>query len=484
MIKKIFIRTLLILMVAAFLGVVLVQWLWIRNALKEREGQFASQVYDVLYRIDQINYMEYTREVRRQSGKMPDYRGLITPYSLSLQQDFLNSSYLKEYISGDIPDLRRDRSFLSMQSPSISTEKKEEVKEQEHDYLLRIVRESDSQNSMLKQRLGKIDVRGLLVRFLFEQKINLDFQHEFLKRDEVIKKAANNQRRFYYIPLFPVDNQDDYYLGVTFKTITPVVFENMAWPFLASAFCILGLLTVFIITIFTIMRQQKLSVIKNDFINNMTHEFKTPIATISLATSAIEKDKVLANREQILSFNNIIKEENKRMNEYVERMLQQAKMAKNEVYLNKTEVDMNELVKKAAGHFMLQANDRGGRLEVSIEVPEFTYHADCVHMLNVFCNLLDNAIKYSPDKPDVLIYVKKEEDAYVIGVQDKGIGISRDAQKKIFERFYRVPSGNIHQVKGFGLGLSYVKSIVELHGGVVRLRSGRYRGTLVEIILK
>ena len=232
------------------------------------------------------------------------------------------------------------------------------------------------------------------------------------------------------------------------------------------------------------MRQQKLSVIKNDFINNMTHEFKTPIATISLATSALMKEKVLNDREQILKFNDMIKSENNRMNKYVERILQQAKLDRREFQMNKTEVDVNEMVREAVEHFMLLVQNAGGTLECKLEARHFILHVDEVHMMNVVCNLIDNAIKYSGGAPEILVYTEERSGAFIIGVQDHGIGISKDAQKKVFKRFYRVPSGNVHNVKGFGLGLSYVKSIVELHGGVVRLTSRKNRGTLVEIELK
>ena len=216
----------------------------------------------------------------------------------------------------------------------------------------------------------------------------------------------------------------------------------------------------------------------------MTHEFKTPIATISLATSAIMKDKVLNDREQILKFNTMIKSENDRMNKYVERILQQAKLDRRELQINKTEVDINEMVREAVEHFMLIVQNAGGTLECKFEADHFIRSVDEVHMMNAVCNLIDNAIKYSGGKPDILVYTQEKTGAYLIGVQDHGIGISKEAQKKVFKRFYRVPSGNLHNVKGFGLGLSYVKSIVELHGGSVKLTSRKNKGTLVEIEFK
>lgn len=232
------------------------------------------------------------------------------------------------------------------------------------------------------------------------------------------------------------------------------------------------------------MRQQKLSMIKNDFINNMTHEFKTPIATISLASSALTKEKVLNDKEQILKFNAMIKSENNRMNKYVERILQQAKLDRRELQMNKVEVNVNELVREAVEHFLLLVQNAGGVLECKFEAKNFVYFADEVHLMNAICNLIDNAIKYSVSAPEILVYTREETNGYVIGVRDHGIGISKDDQKKVFKRFYRVPSGNVHNVKGFGLGLSYVKSIIELHSGEIYLTSKKNKGTLVEIRLK
>lgn len=145
---------------------------------------------------------------------------------------------------------------------------------------------------------------------------------------------------------------------------------------------------------------------------------------------------------------------------------------------------MNRLLEEVVGHFLLQVQSQGGRLEFKAGFPDFKLYADEVHLMNVFCNLVDNAIKYSGGVPDVFVYTRRNVNARIIGVQDHGIGISKEAQKKVFDRFYRVPSGNLHNVKGFGLGLNYVKSIVELHGGIIRLTSKKNKGTLVEIEFK
>ena len=292
--------------------------------------------------------------------------------------------------------------------------------------------------------------------------------------DDLAKELSISKKTIYTV----YDDKEALFLAMV-----DYIFDSISFM-IPSLIFTLVLLVTFIFTIYIVFRQKKLTEMKNDFINNMTHEFKTPIATISLATSAIMKDKVLNDREQILKFNTMIKSENDRMNKYVERILQQAKLDRRELQINKTEVDINEMVREAAEHFMLIVQNAGGTLECKFEADHFIRSVDEVHMMNAVCNLIDNAIKYSGGKPEILVYTQEKTGAYLIGVQDHGIGISKEAQKKVFKRFYRVPSGNLHNVKGFGLGLSYVKSIVELHGGSVKLTSRKNKGTLVEIEFK
>lgn len=504
MIKQIIIRILLVVMIVAFSAVVVVQWLWIKYAMREREKKFTSQVYEVLnrvaYRIDEINYIKYLRSQNYKDLMSVGANGMITNFSSALVFDFLDrdsssSSGERTYLTArNIPNLVMwqermiTQEFISQAVRSVQITGRDTVGGQMmlKKFMLRLLREKDPQNASVDERLANIDIKGLLASNFKTYNIKLPFSYEILSKQDIIKRVEEgNTHNFYYVELFPQDLvKKEYNLGVSFKTVQPVILENMGWLFLASGFCIFGLMFVFIITIVIIMRQQKLSVIKNDFINNMTHEFKTPIATISLATSAIAKEKVLNDREQLLKFNDMIKNENERMNKYVERILQQAKLDRREVTLNKTDVDVNLLLEEVVGHFLLQAQEKGGQLEFKPGFPDFMLYADEVHLMNVFCNLVDNAIKYSGGAPDVFVYTRQNGNARIIGVQDHGIGISKEAQKKVFDRFYRVPSGNLHNVKGFGLGLNYVKSIVELHGGIIRLTSKKNKGTLVEIEFK
>lgn len=470
MIKKVIIRILLAFMLLAFSAVVVVQWLWIKHAFEERRNRFSSKVYDVLNRVtnrvEEVNYVSYVNrmELRVQMGNKVSYNRVIT--SAEPRQN----GTLTTFMFG----VSREENGASYEG----------MRDKVREMTIRLMQERDWQHASVRQRLRQVDLPKLLKLYFYENKISVPFSYEVLTKEDVLEKVRHKEvHNFYYVPLFPNDYvPKDYYLGVSFDSVESVIVGNMGWLLLASGFCIFGLLFVFVVTIAVIMRQQKLSVIKNDFINNMTHEFKTPIATISLATSAIMKEKVLADPEQLLKFNDIVRSENERMNVYVERILQQAKLDRRELPLNKAEVDMNGLIEEAAATFLLQVQNAGGTLKLELEAPGFVLMADEVHMMNVICNLLDNAVKYSVGAPVIDVYTRKEGHRFVVGVRDQGIGISREAQKKVFHRFYRVTTGNLHNVKGFGLGLSYVKSIVELHGGTVKLVSKKYKGTLIELI--
>ena len=237
------------------------------------------------------------------------------------------------------------------------------------------------------------------------------------------------------------------------------------------------------VTVRTILRQKKLSEMKNDFINNMTHELKTPIATISLAADALKTPQIQASEEGVLRYIGIIKEENQRMNRQVERVLQAARFDRKEIILKKEAVDMHQLIQKAAQNIALQVSQRDGQLLMNLDATVHELYGDRVHLTNIIYNLLDNANKYSPEEPDINLSTFNEGDKFVIRVSDKGQGINKADLPHIFTRFYRVSTGDLHDVKGFGLGLSYVKDIVEAHGGTISVQSTPGKGSTFEVSL-
>lgn len=239
------------------------------------------------------------------------------------------------------------------------------------------------------------------------------------------------------------------------------------------------IIAAFYLTVHTMLRQKKLGEIKNDFINNMTHEFKTPIATISLAVDAMKNEKVLQNREKISYFSSIIKEENQRMNRQVETILKASQLERQEVSLNLQPIHAHETIKDVLDNFVLQLQDKQGKAEVTLNAGNDEINADEVHFSNLINNLVDNAVKYAKENTPLQIKVTtSSNDKFLfIKVEDNGIGMSKETVKRVFERFYRAHTGNLHNVKGFGLGLSYVKTIVQAHGGEIKVDSTLGKGS-------
>jgi two-component system phosphate regulon sensor histidine kinase PhoR len=247
---------------------------------------------------------------------------------------------------------------------------------------------------------------------------------------------------------------------------------------IASAiFFTLMIIAAFYVTVSALLRQKKLSEIKNDFINNMTHEFKTPLATISLAVDALRNEKVVADREKSGYFTGIIKEENKRMNKQVETILQASLLDRQEQQLNLKSLHAHHIIREALENVRLQLEGKGGSSELQLNAKTDLIEADEVHFMNLITNLIDNAIKYSRENLLIRISTQSNTRSLVIRIEDNGIGMTKETQRRIFEKFYRAHTGNLHNVKGFGLGLSYVKTIVEAHQGKIKVESTIGKGT-------
>jgi two-component system phosphate regulon sensor histidine kinase PhoR len=274
-------------------------------------------------------------------------------------------------------------------------------------------------------------------------------------------------------------------LVVVIPNIKNLVYKSLEWRIATSIAFTIIILAAFSLTVRTMLRQKKLAKIKNDFINNMTHEFKTPIATISLAVDAMRNEKVLEDREKMGYFSAIIKEENQRMNRQVETILKASQLEKQEVDLNLKPVHVHEVIKEVVDNFALQLEDRKGKVELALNAQNDTIEADEMHLSNLVNNLVDNALKYSKENipPVVKLTTQSNGKKFILKIEDNGIGMNRDTLKKIFERFYRAYTGNIHNVKGFGLGLSYVKAMVEAHEGDIKAESTLGKGSTFTVDL-
>jgi two-component system phosphate regulon sensor histidine kinase PhoR len=251
----------------------------------------------------------------------------------------------------------------------------------------------------------------------------------------------------------------------------------------ASIVLTLIIIGCFAYTIRTIFAQRRFSGRLVDFINNMTHEFKTPISTVALAAEAIDRPEVVDNREKVLRFNEMIRTENRRMRTQVDKILQMAVLEEGDYDLEKEPVDLHEVIEQAAAGFALKVESRGGRMQTSLEASNATVYGDAVHLTNIIYNLLDNANKYTPESPRITVRTRNHANGIEIAVADNGIGIKTEDREYVFDKYFRVPSGNVHDVKGFGIGLSYVKMMVRAHGGSIRLDSEVGTGTTVTLSL-
>lgn len=343
----------------------------------------------------------------------------------------------------------------------------------------------------LRSRLDSTRLDSIIKYELSNRGVNLNVDYGVLNGNNnsffVTKSSVSSNELLkskYKTLLFPNDiiSKPDY-LIFHFPGSMKYVLASMWVMLLSSTLFTFIILFGFAYTIQVIYRQKKLSDIKSDFINNMTHEFKTPIATISLAVDSIKDPRVKNNQEKFDYFTRIIREENKRMNAQVENVLQMAMIEKGELNLRKEEVNIHTIIQHAVELIALQVESKGGKINcrINAEIPLIV--GDPIHLSNVIFNLLDNANKYSPEKPEITIETSNLKTGLTVRVGDKGIGMTKDMQKKIFEKFYRVPTGNIHDIKGFGLGLSYVKAVIEQHKGLIKVESETNKGSTFEFFI-
>ena len=263
-----------------------------------------------------------------------------------------------------------------------------------------------------------------------------------------------------------------------------IVFKEIFWFIIGTILFTIIITTAFFLTIRTLLTQKKISEIKTDFINNMTHEFKTPIATISLAIDALKNEKVIADPTKSEYFISVIKSENKRMNKQVESILQASLLDNKEIQLNRKLISAHQLIQQAVDNSMLSLQEKNGKIATNLEASSDVIFADELHFSNIINNILDNAIKYSkPEGVTIKLYTESKGKDIKIVISDDGIGMSKDTIKQIFEKFYRAHTGNIHNVKGFGLGLSYVKSVIEAHKGTIKVESNLGIGSRFTILL-
>jgi two-component system, OmpR family, phosphate regulon sensor histidine kinase PhoR len=274
-----------------------------------------------------------------------------------------------------------------------------------------------------------------------------------------------------------------HYLHVLLPERDGTVLRAVAPMLGISALFLLVILGAFIHTVRTILRQKRIGEIRTDLVNNLTHELKTPISTIGLACEALADPSIPRTDEQVRRFTSMIRDENKRLGSLVENVLQSAVMADGQMLVKRVELDLHNLVQDVVRSSSMQVTRRNGRIELDLAAEIHHVYGDRIHLSNLLYNLIDNAIKYSEQEPRIRIATRSNDEGLTVSISDNGIGIAGSEHRKIFDRLYRVPTGNIHNAKGFGLGLSYVKSVVERHGGRIRVESQPGKGSTFHIFI-
>lgn len=287
----------------------------------------------------------------------------------------------------------------------------------------------------------------------------------------------------YNVPVSCIFQEDHFVLAVYFPEQKGFLLNEMIVYLILSAIFLLVIIGSFWFVIFSLFRQKKLSEMKNDFVNNMTHELKTPISTISVASEMLMNEQVLRSHEKMVKYARVIYDENQRLKKQVENVLQVAILDRGKFTLKFQQVDIHEIITDITGVFQITMTKRNGTLRYRLNAAESKIIADRSHIINVINNLLDNAEKYSPQTPEITVSTHSNKRGICISIEDKGIGMAEEHQKDIFKKFHRISTGNIHDVKGFGIGLFYVKTIVEAHQGTIKVVSEQGKGTKITLCL-
>ncbi|MBE7176891.1 MAG: HAMP domain-containing histidine kinase [Mucilaginibacter polytrichastri] len=356
-----------------------------------------------------------------------------------------------------------------------------------------LAQEVERSEEPLSMRLNPLIIDTLLRDELLNQGISLPFVYEVTtaRRDSVIFAQAENNgydrpvfmNASYKAPIFPKDVlSDPGMLRIAFPDKDSVILTKMSATLATSAGLLIVLMLSFGYTLMSILRQKKISEMKTDFINNMTHEFKTPVSTIMIASEALRDEEIAEDKQRVHRLANMIYDENVRLGNHIERVLNIARLERDDFRLDIKPVNANDLISLVLDSMELQFQKKQAGINLELYAAQAIVQADELHFSNILYNLVDNALKYSKEQPRISISTANERGQLIIRVSDNGIGMSREQQARIFEQFYRVPTGNLHDVKGFGLGLSYVQTIVKRLNGTISVQSEKGKGSTFTLI--
>ena len=517
--KKMFVL-IVVLMSVSLMGIIAVQLYWINNAVESKNEQFTNDVQKSLGSVaERINekqenqvYSEIQdiinarasadnaqiknfliQQIDTTNNRKITFGSTVLEENFEIPLDFLdNESIIFTRVSG-----KKDFSQISLIKGVDDLFKPIEEKRYSFTSRLKKINESLFDDVMdnykkiypINQRVNNNELNETIKEELQKRNISLDFKYGVYGNDGLATKLKSgyytiNTKNSYKYPLFKNDEDvPEYILYVTFPTKNEHILSGISNILLLSLFFIFIIIIAFSSSLYQLIKQKKLSEIKTDFINNMTHEFKTPIATINLAIDSIKNPKIINDTEKVIRYVNMIRDENKRMHKQVENVLRISKLEKNQLDISTETIDIHEVIEDAINHVSLLVDDKKGTIKTHFKAITSEINGNEFHLTNVLVNILENGIKYTQGAPKIDVYTESANKFFIIKIKDEGIGMSKNVQKQVFDKFYREQKGNVHDVKGHGLGLAYVKEIVEKHHGTVFVESEKGEGSIFTVKL-
>ena len=525
--KRIFVL-LLVLMSVSLIGIIFIQYFFILKNYEENNKQFSINVNYVLEEttsdVERNEFRKYVRKFRDLIAnealvdvdtlsiqnliiidENPEKRETII-YKNGVIEENLIIPKTKSYYD-DIIDVISERENISIKRLSNQREEKVFSNRRIEDnlspeqFLLKVGKISKSKEVLfesayndiskrnpIEERIGDINkFEKIIERNLERMNINLDFEYAIFDQDSITKISSEKfdlSNQSYSSLIFKDENDlSNYSLKVAFPGRTPFLLGSLVSVIITSIIFTSIIIIAYVTTILLLLRQRQISQIKTDFINNMTHEFKTPIATINLALSAIKNPKTIVNKEKVKKYLQMIYDENNRMHDQVENVLMISHLERNQLNIEKTKQDINEIIDLAISHVSLIVENNNGNIITEKDADNSMVIGNETHLINVMVNIFDNAIKYNDNSPEIFIKTLNIGSRILIEIKDNGIGMSKAVQSKIFEKFYRKQTGDLHDVKGHGLGLAYVKKIIAFHNGNITVDSAVGKGSKFTIQL-
>jgi two-component system phosphate regulon sensor histidine kinase PhoR len=494
---------LIIVMSIVLTLLIIVQTRIINNASKIKEEQFGQLVKRCLMRVaarleeeESIQFL-----LSEQNYNYPDSEEFDQPESGKINQKQINFSVnFTQDPSGKVlaqTSVHESDTIIDLSKNKGFHKKLDELSDIEQQQLFESFNNRDVYNRNLQyqlmlankpieQRINDQLLKAILHEEFSMNGIDLDYEYVVKSYNQGVEKIIlsspnykNNPRNEHQTPLFSNDlgSQRPNYLKVYFPHTQQKFLGSISYMVYPTFILVALIIGIFAYTIWIIFKQKKLSIIKNDFINNMTHELKTPISTISLASQMLLDNSVNATPSVIERISGVIYAESNRLSLQVEKVLQMAIFNEGRLKMKFKNFEMHEVITTVVQNFEIRVHSDNGQITFLKNAVNDTIYGDQVHITNVLFNLLDNAVKYSKEKPIIEVATENQKNKFVVSVKDNGIGIAKEHQKLVFERFYRVPTGNVHDVKGFGLGLHYVYKIIEAHNGTIEIESALNKGT-------